>query len=69
MTAVTIIGVPTDLGANMRGANIGPSAIRIAGLHEKLKMMGCSLEERGDIVVPLREMLSEAEVSVSTASR
>jgi arginase len=64
MTAVTIIGVPTDLGANMRGANIGPSAIRIAGLHEKLKMLGCSIEERGDIVVPLREMLSEAEVAV-----
>jgi arginase len=64
MTAVTVIGVPTDLGANMRGANIGPSAIRIAGLHEKLKMLGCSIEERGDIVVPLREMLSQAEVDV-----
>lgn len=64
MTAVTVIGVPTDLGANMRGANIGPSAIRIAGLHEKLKMLGCSIEERGDIVVPLREMLSKAEVDV-----
>jgi arginase len=63
MTAVTVIGVPTDLGANMRGANIGPSAIRIAGLHEKLKMLGCSIEERGDIMVPLREMLSTAEVS------
>jgi arginase len=62
MTAVTIIGVPSDLGANMRGANIGPSAIRIAGLHEKLKMLGCSIEERGDIAVPLREMLSKAEV-------
>jgi arginase len=62
MTAVTIIGVPSDLGANMRGANIGPSAIRIAGLHEKLKMLGCSIEERGDIAVPLREMLSKVEV-------
>jgi arginase len=63
MTAVSIIGVPSDLGANMRGANIGPSAVRIAGLHEKLKMMGCDIEERGDIVVPLREMLSAEEVS------
>lgn len=62
MTAVTIIGVPSDLGANMRGANIGPSAIRIAGLHEKLKMLGCNIEERGDITVPLREMLSKEEV-------
>lgn len=63
MTAVTIIGVPSDLGANMRGANIGPSAIRIAGLHEKLKMLGCVVEERGDIAVPLREMLSGQEIS------
>lgn len=62
MTAVTIIGVPSDLGANMRGANIGPAAIRIAGLHEKLKMLGCSIEERGDIVLPLREMLSQGDV-------
>lgn len=62
MTAVTIIGVPSDLGANMRGANIGPAAIRIAGLHEKLKMLGCSIEERGDIVLPLREMLSQSDV-------
>ena len=63
MTAVTIIGVPSDLGANMRGANIGPSAIRIAGLHEKLKMLGCVVEERGDIAVPLREMLSGQDIS------
>lgn len=63
MTSVSIIGVPSDLGANMRGANIGPSAIRIAGLHEKLKMLGCSVEERGDIQIPLREMLSSSEVA------
>ncbi len=63
MTSVSIIGVPSDLGANMRGANIGPSAIRIAGLHEKLKMLGCNVEERGDIQVPLREMLSSSDVA------
>ncbi len=64
MTAVSIIGVPSDLGANMRGANIGPTAIRIAGLHEKLKMMGCEIEERGDITVPLREMISPSELAI-----
>lgn len=63
MTNVSIIGVPSDLGANMRGANIGPSAIRIAGLHEKLKMLGCSIEECGDLAVPLREMLPIEEVT------
>jgi arginase len=63
MSAVTIIGVPSDLGANKRGANIGPAAVRIAGLHEKLKMLGCSIEERGDIDVPLREMLTSEQVT------
>jgi arginase len=62
MTSVSIIGVPSDLGANMRGANIGPSAVRIAGLHEKLRVMGCQIEERGDIPVPLREMVAQAVV-------
>lgn len=63
MASVSIIGVPSDLGANMRGANIGPAAVRIAGLHEKLKMLGFAINERGDIPVPLREVLSAQEVS------
>jgi arginase len=63
MNSVSIIGVPCDLGANMRGANIGPSAIRIAGLHEKLKVLGYQVTERGDIDVPLRECLTDADVS------
>lgn len=62
MATVSVIGVPSDLGANMRGANIGPSAVRIAGLHEKLKMLGLRIDERGDIAVPLREILSPQEV-------
>jgi arginase len=63
MATVSIIGVPCDLGANMRGANIGPAAIRIAGLHEKLKVLGFGIDERGDIAVPLREVLSKQEVN------
>lgn len=62
MTIVSVIGVPSDLGANMRGANIGPAAIRIAGLHEKLKVLGFGIDERGDITVPLREVLSAKEI-------
>ena len=61
MATVSVIGVPSDLGANMRGSNIGPAAVRIAGLHEKLKMLGFSVDERGDIAVPLREVLSLQE--------
>ena len=63
MSTVSVIGVPSDLGANMRGANIGPAAIRIAGLHEKLKVLGFTIDERGDIAVPLREILSTREVN------
>ncbi len=62
MAAVSVIGVPSDLGANMRGANIGPAAVRIAGLHEKLLMLGFAINECGDIAVPLRETLSLQEV-------
>lgn len=63
MATVSVIGVPSDLGANMRGANIGPAAVRIAGLHEKLKMLGFGIDERGDIAVPLRETLSAKEIT------
>ncbi|WP_343126255.1 arginase family protein, partial [Xanthomonas oryzae] len=31
---VSLIGVPTDIGAGHRGARMGPEALRIAGLHE-----------------------------------
>ncbi len=64
MKTVSVIGVPSDLGANMRGANIGPAAVRIAGLHEKLKVLGFSVDERGDIHVPLRESISVEETAL-----
>lgn len=37
---VRIIGVPIDLGADRRGVDMGPSAIRYAGLHETFKKVG-----------------------------
>ncbi len=54
---VGIIGVPSDLGANIRGANIGPSAIRIAGLNQKLAALDYKVHDRGDINIPVRESL------------
>ncbi|MEY4630073.1 MAG: hypothetical protein RIQ81_193 [Pseudomonadota bacterium] len=59
---VRVIGVPSDLGANMRGANIGPSAVRIAGLHEKISVLGYGIEDAGDILVPIRETLPDHAV-------
>lgn len=55
--AVQIIGVPLDLGANMRGANMGPSAIRIADLHQKIGVLGFQVSDLGDIPVPIRDTL------------
>ncbi len=58
--SIRIIGVPSDLGANIRGANVGPSAVRIAGLHEKISVLGYKIEDAGDILVPIRETLPES---------
>lgn len=58
--AVEIIGVPVDLGANMRGANMAPAAIRIAELHHKIRVLGYEIKDIGDLEVPVRDTLSEA---------
>ena len=59
-TEVEIIGAPLDLGCNLRGANIAPATIRIAGLAEKLADLGVRTVDSGDVAVPLRETLSAA---------
>lgn len=56
---VRIIGVPTDLGANMRGSNMGPSAVRIANLHQKIRVLGFPVVDSGDLDVPVRDTLPE----------
>ena len=54
---IDIIGVPSDLGANMRGSNMGPAALRIAGLKKKIEDQGYSVRDIGDIMVPIRDAL------------
>ncbi len=58
---VHIIGVPLDLGGNRRGVDMGPSALRIAGLHEKLESLGVAVVERGDIPAPIPEVKSAGD--------
>ena len=48
---ISIIGVPLDLGADRRGVDMGPSAIRHAGLKERLQVIGYEVDDRGDIMV------------------
>ena len=52
---IRIIGVPIDLGASTRGVDMGPSAIRSAGLYKRLKLLGWDVEDYGNIEVPVRE--------------
>jgi arginase len=49
---VSIIGVPLDLGQGRRGVDMGPSAIRYAGLAARLRAVGHEVEDRGDVAVP-----------------
>lgn len=58
--AVHIIGVPLDLGAGRRGVDMGPSALRIAGIGEKLASLGCVVTDKGNLHVPVRETLHVA---------
>ena len=49
---VHLIGVPLDLGASRRGVDMGPSAVRISGLGERLRRLGHPVVDRGDIATP-----------------
>lgn len=53
--AVHLIGVPLDLGGGRRGVDMGPSAVRIAGLTERLTALGCKIIDKGDIDSPIPE--------------
>jgi arginase len=53
---VDVIGVPMDLGADRRGVDMGPSAIRYARLRESLEALGVvNLVDHGNLAVPVPE--------------
>ena len=52
---IRIVGVPMDLGAGRRGVDMGPSALRIAGLAERLREIGHTVIDDGDIPVKVPE--------------
>jgi arginase len=55
MKPIHIIGVPLDLGGNRRGVDMGPSALRIAGLGERLSRLGFPVLDKGDLPAPIPE--------------
>jgi arginase len=54
---VHVVGVPMDLGSGRRGVDMGPSAIRIAGLDDRLVELGHKVIDEGDIVIKNMEEL------------
>jgi arginase len=48
---IAIIGAPMDLGAGRRGVDMGPSALRLAGLNDKLAALGYEVEDLGNVRV------------------
>lgn len=54
---VSLLGVPMDLGGGRRGVDMGPSAMRIAGLDQRVRELGLEFEDRGNVDVPQPESL------------
>jgi arginase len=51
----TIIGAALDLGAGRRGVDMGPSAIRYAGLKERVAALGMDCVDRGNVATAVAE--------------
>lgn len=50
---VSLIGVPTDIGAGHRGASMGPEALRVAGIAHALQERGLRVVDRGNLLGPM----------------
>ena len=55
--SVALVGVPTDIGAGHRGSSMGPEALRVARLGERLAARGMHVVDRGNLVGPLNPWL------------
>jgi arginase len=54
---IRVIGVPMDLGQARRGVDMGPRALRYAGLHKRLHGLGYDIDDYGNIATPVRDTL------------
>ena len=52
MTTLTLIGAPTDVGASVLGASMGPDALRIAGIARALQGLGLAVQDLGNLSGP-----------------
>ena len=56
---IAILGAPLDFGAGRRGVDMGPSALRLAGLNAKLQAMGYQVRDLGNVPVAQQETVEE----------
>jgi arginase len=61
---VHVLGVPMDLGSGRRGVDMGPSAIRIAGVADRLTELGHKVVDDGDIDIKNVEELKVGDARV-----
>ncbi len=57
MADISVLGIPLDLGAGRRGVDMGPSALRLAGLATSLKTLGHTVFDHGNVQMPVAEAL------------
>ncbi|MCF6179425.1 MAG: arginase family protein, partial [Geopsychrobacter sp.] len=60
LKTIRIIGIPIDLGQNKRGVDMGPAALRYAGLAARLKRLGFNVQDAGNIMVPVRDSIDQS---------
>ena len=60
---IRVIGVPLDLGASRRGVDMGPSAVRVAGLEARLESLGHLVMDAGNIRVEIAETQTPGDES------
>jgi len=58
---IRVIGVPLDLGQTRRGVDMGPSAVRVAGLASRLEGLGHKVEDAGNVAVAIAETKSSGD--------
>ena len=60
---IAILGAPLDFGAGRRGVDMGPSALRLAGLNARLQAMGYHVQDLGNVPVAQQETIDEGSPS------
>src|SRR5437879_9769200 len=58
---IRVIGIPLDLGQSRRGVDMGPSAVRVAGLEARLEALGHVVEDAGNVAVAIAEQKKEGD--------